>query len=109
MKVQGQVKTTGTNSVFHLPELSKRIVIRATDVSRSRFSTFSPGLGSSVLLVYRGDNILRGLDKDLRACVRSEVEAAGINIMTDCTVAKVKRDVDLFSPHLSSGSSIVAG
>jgi hypothetical protein len=33
-----------------------------------------------VLLVYRGDDILRGLDKGLRACVRNEVEAAGTTL-----------------------------
>jgi len=35
-----------------------------------------------VTVVYRGDNILRGFDEDVRAHVRSEMEMAGITILT---------------------------
>ena len=40
-------------------------------------------------VVYRGDNILRGFDEDIRAHLRAEMEKQGINIITGCTVDKV--------------------
>src|SRR4029077_11439954 len=59
-------------------------------------------------LVYRGDNILRGFDDDVRAHVRGEMEKEGITILTGCTVNKVDKHGKEFTSHLSNGSSIAS-
>lgn len=66
------------------------------------------GLGADVTLVYRGDNILRGFDDDVRTHVRGEVERAGITVLTGRTVIKVEKHGDAFTAHLSEGASIAA-
>ncbi len=50
------------------------------------FAGIFPGLGSEVTLVYRGDNILRGFDDDVREHLRAEMEKRGIKIVTRVTV-----------------------
>ncbi|MFX5570828.1 FAD-dependent oxidoreductase, partial [Acinetobacter baumannii] len=55
-----------------------------------------------------GDNILRGFDKDVRAHVRSEVEKAGITVLTGTTVSKVEKQREGFAAHLSGRSTIAA-
>ena len=40
-------------------------------------------------MIYRGDNILRGFDEDVRKHVRAEMEKQGITIITGCTIEKV--------------------
>ena len=50
------------------------------------FACIFAGFGSDVTLIYRGDNILRGFDEDVRAHVRDEMEKNGITILTGCTV-----------------------
>src|SRR5262249_31943613 len=64
------------------------------------------GFGSDVTVVYRGDNILRGFDEDVRKHVRAELEKRGITILTGCTITKVDRHGKDFTTHLTSGSSI---
>ncbi len=59
-------------------------------------------------LIYRGDNILRGFDEDVRAHVRAEMEKNGITILTGCTVSKVDKHGSEFTTHLSNGSSIAS-
>jgi glutathione reductase (NADPH) len=44
-----------------------------------------------VTLVYRGDNILRGFDDDVREHLRSEMERRGIKIVTKQTVGAVEK------------------
>ena len=66
------------------------------------------GFGSDVTVIYRGDNILRGFDEDVRTHVRREMEQNGITVITGCTVEKVDRHGDEYTSHLSNGSSIAS-
>jgi len=61
-----------------------------------------------VTVIYRGDNILRGFDEDVRSHVRTEMEKEGITVLTGCTVAKVDKHGKEFTTHLSNGSSIAS-
>ncbi|ABD08080.1 NADPH-glutathione reductase [Rhodopseudomonas palustris HaA2] len=106
--IPGIEHVISSNEVFHLPELPKRILIQGGGYIALEFACIFAGLGSDVTLVYRGDNILRGFDEDVRSHVRTEMERAGISILTGCTVAKVEKLGDEYTSHLSSGSSIAS-
>ena len=66
------------------------------------FACIFAGYGADVTLVYRGDNILRGFDDDVRTHVRTEMEKHGINIITGCTIDKVEKHGNEFTTHLST-------
>ncbi|MFX5862024.1 NAD-binding protein, partial [Acinetobacter baumannii] len=89
---------------FHLEQLPKRVVVQGGGYIALEFAGIFAGYGSDVTLVYRGDNILRGFDDDVRKHVRSEMEKRGINIITGCTIDKVEKHGHEFTTHLSSGS-----
>ena len=72
------------------------------------FACIFAGFGSDVTVIYRGDNILRGFDEDVRAHVRAEMEKQGITILTGCTVNRIDRHRQEFTTHLSNGSSIAS-
>jgi glutathione reductase (NADPH) len=95
-----------SNEVFHLSELPKRIVIQGGGYIALEFAGIFAGFGSDVTLIYRGDNILRGFDEDVRTHLRAEMEKQGITILTGCTVNKVDKHGREFTSHLSNGSSI---
>jgi len=97
-----------SNEVFHLPKLPKRIVIQGGGYIALEFACIFAGFGSDVTVVYRGDNILRGFDEDVRAHVRTEMEKQGITILTGCTVNKIDKHGQDFTARLSNGSSIAA-
>ena len=60
----------------------KRILIQGGGYIAVEFAGIFNGLGSEVTLVYRGDNILRGFDDDVREHLRGEMEKRGIKIIT---------------------------
>jgi glutathione reductase (NADPH) len=106
--IPGIEHVISSNEAFHLPRLPKRILIQGGGYIALEFAGIFAGLGSDVTVVYRGDNILRGFDEDVRAHVRSEMEKQGITILTGCTVNKIDRHGDEYTSHLSNGSSIAS-
>ena len=106
--IPGIEHVISSNEVFHLDALPRRIVIQGGGYIALEFACIFAGFGSDVTLVYRGENILRGFDEDVRAHVRSEMEKDGITILTGCTVGKVDRHGKEFTSHLSNGSSIAS-
>jgi glutathione reductase (NADPH) len=107
-EIPGIEHVISSNEAFHLAELPKRIVIQGGGYIALEFACIFAGFGSDVTVIYRGDNILRGFDEDVRVHVRKEMEKQGITIITGCTVSKVERENDVFTTHLSSGSSIAS-
>src|ERR1700686_1071311 len=97
-----------SNEAFHLTELPKRIVIQGGGYIALEFAGIFAGYGSDVTVIYRGDNILRGFDEDVRTHLRSEMEKQGITILTGCTVSKIDKHKHEFTSHLSNGSSIAS-
>ena len=106
--IPGIEHVISSNEVFHLAELPKRIVIQGGGYIALEFACVFAGFGSDVTLIYRGDNILRGFDDDVRAHVRAEMEKDGITILTGCTIDKVDRHGSEFTSHLSNGSSVAS-
>jgi glutathione reductase (NADPH) len=108
LAIPGIEHVISSNEVFHLTTLPKRILIQGGGYIALEFACIFAGFGSDVTLVYRGDNILRGFDEDVRSHVRAEMEKDGITILTGCTVAGVDRHTKEFTSHLSNGSSIAS-
>lgn len=106
--IPGIEHVISSNEAFHLPSLPRRIVIQGGGYIAVEFAGIFAGLGSDVTLIYRGDNILRGFDEDVRTHLRGEMEKAGISILTGCTVTRVERHGDVFSSHLSSGTTLAS-
>src|SRR6187402_669392 len=65
---------------FHLPELPKRIVILGGGYIALEFANIFSGLGSDVLIVHRGDRLLRGFDEDIRSHMHIELERIGVKL-----------------------------
>ena len=110
-EIPGIEHVISSDEAFHLTELPKRIVIQGGGYIALEFACIFAGYGSDVTVVYRGDNILRGFDEDVRAHVRAEMEKQGITILTGCTITKVEkveRKAEEFVTHLSNGSSIAS-
>jgi glutathione reductase (NADPH) len=103
--IPGIEHVISSNEAFHLPELPKRVVIQGGGYIAMEFACIFAGFGTDVTVVYRGDNILRGFDEDVRSHARAEMERQGITILTGCTVGKIDKHGKEFTAHLSNGSS----
>jgi glutathione reductase (NADPH) len=107
-EIPGIEHVISSNEAFHLTELPKRIVIQGGGYIALEFACIFAGFGSDVTVIYRGDNILRGFDEDVRVHVRSEMEKDGITVLTGCTVNGIEKHGNEFTSHLSNGSSVAS-
>jgi glutathione reductase (NADPH) len=92
-----------SNEAFHLPFLPRRILVQGGGYIAIEFACIFAGLGAEVTLVYRGDNILRGFDDDVRSHLRGELEKSGITVITGRTVAAVEHSGHAYPVRLSDG------
>src|ERR1700692_984602 len=110
LAIPGIEHVISSNEVFHLAALPKRILIQGGGYIALEFACIFAGFGSDVTVVYRGDNVLRGFDEDVRTHVRTEMEKQGITILSGCTVNKIDRHgqgfTQEFTTPLSNGSNI---
>ena len=89
--IAGLEHVISSNEAFHLPSLPKSILIQGGGYIALEFACIFAGLGSQVTVVYRGDNILRGFDDDVRDHLRGELERRGIRIITKRLVEAVEK------------------
>ena len=89
--IEGHEHIISSNEAFHLKQLPKRILIQGGGYIAVEFAGIFNGLGSEVTLVYRGDNILRGFDEDVRNHLRTEMEKRGIRILTKKIVEAIEK------------------
>ena len=107
-KISGLEHAISSNEAFHLPELPKRIVIQGGGYIAVEFACIFAGLGSEVTLVYRGENILRGFDDEVREHLRHEMRGRGITVTCGHTVAAIEKAGEEFRVRLSDNSVIAA-
>jgi glutathione reductase (NADPH) len=107
-KIPGLEHVISSNEAFHLEELPKRIVIQGGGYIAVEFACIFAGLGSEVTLVYRGENILRGFDDDVREHLRNEMRKRGITVTCGHTVAAIEKSGDEFVTRLSDHSTIAS-
>jgi glutathione reductase (NADPH) len=106
--IPGIENAISSNEAFHLPELPRSVLVQGGGYIAVEFAGIFAGLGSHVTLVYRGGNILRGFDDDVRQHLRVELEAHGIKVLTGCKVAAIENAGGHYSVQLSSGNCIAA-
>ncbi|HEY5364689.1 MAG TPA: glutathione-disulfide reductase [Aestuariivirga sp.] len=98
-----------SNEAFHLDRLPRRMVIVGGGYIAVEFAGIFNGLGVETALVYRGEQILRGFDDDLRRHLADEMKKKGIEILTKTDVDRIERSGDGVRVTLSDGTLIGAG
>jgi glutathione reductase (NADPH) len=106
-QIAGLEHVISSNEVFQLPNLPKRILIQGGGYIAVEFANIFAGLGAQVSLVYRGENILRGFDDDVREHLRCEMERRGIKIITRQTVAAVEKVGHGYDVELSDNEQLM--
>lgn len=105
-KIPGLEHAMSSNEAFQLKDTPRRIVIQGGGYIAVEFACIFAGLGSNVTLVYRGENILRGFDDDIREHLRNEMRGRGIAVTCGHTVTSIERTGDEFVTQLSDGSAV---
>ncbi len=83
-----------SDEAFHLPKLPKSILIVGGGYIAVEFAGIFNGLGVQTTLLYRGANILRGFDDDVRAHLADELEKRGIKVVLGCSHQRIEKAED---------------
>jgi glutathione reductase (NADPH) len=80
-----------SNEAFELPALPKRVLIVGGGYVAVEFAGIFNGLGAEVTMSYRGEQILRGFDDDVRRHLHDEMGKKGVRILLKSTVSSIER------------------
>ena len=83
-----------SNEAFELPALPRRVLLVGGGYVAVEFAGIFRGLGAEVTLSYRGEQILRGFDDDLRRHLRGEMEKKGVRVLLASDVSRIARRAD---------------
>ena len=90
--IPGADKCITSNEVFELPALPERVIIIGAGYVALEFAGIFAGLGTQVMVAYRGEEILRGFDDDVRSHLHAELAKKGIHIRVRSDLVSVDRD-----------------
>ena len=95
-----------SEEAFHLPELPRRIMVAGGGYIAVEFAGIFAGLGVDTTLVYRGPNILRGFDDDIRSHVTEEMKKRGVKIMLGCQHQSIEKTAGGLVSHMDGCGDI---
>lgn len=94
LSVPGIENVVTSDDMFHLDRLPKRLLIIGGGYIAVEFAGVMNGLGVDTALLYRGEEILRGFDDDIRKAVRAGMERRGITVVCGDNAATIEKDGD---------------
>ena len=106
--IPGAEHFISSNECFQLETLPKNIVILGAGYIGMEFASIFTGLGVDVTVLYRGDQILRGFDLDLRDTVAEALRDRGVDLRMDSNIASIEKDGDGFRVDLANGDCLHA-
>ena len=92
-----------SEEAFHLPDLPKRIIVVGAGYIAVEFASIYNGLGVETTLLYRGANILRGFDDDVRIHVADEMQKRGVRMILGREHTRIEKTPTGLLNHLTAG------
>ena len=106
--VPGREHAITSNDIFDLSPFPRRLLVVGGGYIACEFASIFNGLGAKVTQLYRGEQILRGFDNEVRAFIAGEMAKTGVTLHLNTDVAAIARGDDALNVRLRDGSVIVA-
>jgi len=90
-EVPGGDLAISSNEIFDLPVFPKRLVVVGGGYIACEFASIFNGLGAKVTQLYRGEQILRGFDREVRDFVAAEMKKTGVDIRVGTRVLALEK------------------
>jgi len=108
-EIPGAEHVITSNEAFHLETLPDHITVVGGGFIAVEFACIFNGMGVDVSLLYRGEQILRGFDDDLRDALHDEMIKSGIDVRVMCDVMSIEREGEMFELELKTGHRLQTG
>lgn len=90
--IEGIEHAMSSNEVFELAELPKSVVVIGGGYIAVEFAGIFNGLGVETTLAYRGEQILRGFDEELRENLHRALGEKGIRVLLNHSPVKLSQN-----------------
>ncbi|WCL54065.1 glutathione-disulfide reductase [Gimibacter soli] len=107
--IPGAEHAITSNEAFHLPDLPDHVVVVGGGYIAVEFAGIFNGMGAKVTQLYRGDQILRGFDGDIRSRLATEMTGKGIDLRLNTNVTAIEKTATGVRLTLTDGSTLDAG
>jgi len=106
--VEGRELVVTSNDMFDLDPFPARLLVVGGGYIACEFASIFNGLGSRVTQLYRGEQVLRGFDDDVRHFIAGEMTKTGIDLKLKADVASIKRTAEGLFVSLNNGETLMA-
>ncbi|MFL5359018.1 glutathione-disulfide reductase [Archangium sp.] len=93
-EVPGIEHAISSDGALTLPELPRRIAIVGGGYIGVEFAGIFNALGAKVMMLIRGDTVLRGFDDDVRSMLTQEMRKKGIDLRPETFVRDIEKRPD---------------
>jgi glutathione reductase (NADPH) len=107
-EVPGIELAISSNEIFHLEQQPRAMVIVGGGYVACEFASIMNGLGTQVTQFYRGDQILRGFDDDVRDHLAEAMRARGVALEIQHDVSAIERTADGLRVTATNGETHLA-
>jgi glutathione reductase (NADPH) len=104
----GHELTINSDQAFDLPALPKSIVIAGGGYIALEFASIFHGLGVDTTVIYRGTELLRHFDVDIRRTVYEEMKKKGVKFRLETIFDKIEKMPDGLRMTTNHGDPLVA-
>ena len=106
--VPGREWAVTSDDMFDLPQFPRRLAVVGGGYIACEMASIFHGLGAQVTLLYRGEQILRGFDDEVRDFAAAEMHKAGVDVRVQADVARIEAVGHARRVHLQDGSTLDA-
>lgn len=104
---QGREHAITSNEVFDLEPFATRLLVVGGGYIACEFASIFNGLGAQVTQLYRGQQILRGFDDEVRHFLAGEMRKHGVDLRLNAGVVSIHREADGLHVLLEDGNRLV--
>lgn len=104
--IEGREHIITSDDIFDVDPYPDRLLVVGGGYIASEFASIFNDLGSSVVQLVRGEQILRGFDDDVRHFAAEEMKKKGVDLRTNSRVVSISRECDGLHVTLDDGNSI---
>jgi len=108
-QIDGIEHAISSNEAFHIEALPRDIIVVGGGYIAVEFAGIFNGLGVNTTLVYRGEEILRGFDNEVRTHLHAEMVKKGVNIKTESDIAAITPQADGYQVSFTDGNQQTTG
>ena len=89
--VPGGNLAISSNEIFDIAEFPRRLVVVGGGYIACEFASIFNGLGAAVTQLYRGEQVLRGFDDEIRDFVAAEMVKKGVDLRVGARAAALEK------------------